>query len=116
MKLQRSGHISQKIGTRITGKLTHDNHVRFTADSEEPVTVAVKLGGVTKEVQVHGEKEFDLNFGRLFYDEVRFEARDEVYLDNIEVYNFVQDGQLYDIDGEELSSINAMRTLNRMMD
>lgn len=116
MKLQRSGHISQKIGTRITGKLTHDNHVRFTADSEEPVTVAVKLGGVTKEVQVHGKKELDLNFGRLFYDEVRFEARDEVYLDNIEVYNFVQDGQLYDIDGEELSSINAMRTLNRMMD
>lgn len=112
MKLQRGGAISQKVGTRISGKLTHDNHVRFTADSEDMVTVAVKMGGVTKEVQVQGKKQFDLNFGRLFYDEIRFEARGEVYLDNIEVYNFIQDGQLYGIDGEELSSIDAVRMLN----
>lgn len=116
MKLLSSGYISQKIGTRITGKMTHDNHVRFTADSDRMVTVAVKLGGVTKEVQVDGKKQVDLNFGSLSYEEVKFEARGEVYLDNIEVYNFVQDGQLYGIDGEELSSIDAMRTLNRMMD
>lgn len=116
MKLQRGGHISQTIGTRIAGKLTHENYVRFTADSDSPVTVAVTLGNVTKEVQVSGKKQFDLDFGRLFFEEVRFEARGDVYLDNIEVYNFIQDGQLYGIDGEELSSMSAMRELNRRMD
>lgn len=115
MKLQRGGSVSQSMGNRISGKLAHNNHVRFTAESESSVTLAVKLGKVTKEVQVQGKKEFDLDFGRLFYDEVEFEARGEVYLDNIEVYNFVQDGQLYDIDGEELSSIDAVRALNRQM-
>lgn len=116
MRIGSGGQISQKIGSRITGKLTHSNHVRFTADSDAPATITVKLGRVTKEVQVNGRGQFDLDFGRLNYDKVEFRAGKEVYVDNIHVYNFVQDGKLHDLDNDELGSICAIRTLNASID
>lgn len=115
MRIGRQGWIEQKIGSRIDGKFTHSNHVRFTADSDVPVTLSVTLGKVTKEVQVNGKGEYDLDFGRLSYDKVGFRASNEVYVDNIHVYNFIQDGRLHDIDNNELSSMEAIRSLNTFM-
>lgn len=116
MKLESSGSLSQKIGSRIGGKKSHGNHVRFVAYSDEATTLYVDLGRVTKEVQINGKKQYDLNFGQLDYTEVTFRTnKATVYLDNIEVYNFIQDGQLHDIDGNELSSMSAIRTLNQLM-
>jgi len=116
MKLESNGSLSQKIGARIDGKKTHPNHVRFVADSDEAATLYVELGRVTKEVQINGRKQYDLNFGQLEYTEVTFRTnKASVWLDNIEVYNFIQDGQLHDIDGNELSSISAIRTLNQLL-
>jgi len=116
MKLESSGSLSQKIGARIEGKKTHQNHVRFVADSDEAATLYVELGRVTKEVQINGKKQYDLNFGQLEYTEVTFRTtKASVCLDNIEVYNFIQDGQLHDIDGNELSGMSAIRTLNQLL-
>ena len=116
MKLESSGSLSQKIGSRIEGKKTHQNHVRFVADSDEAATLYVELGRVTKEVQINGKKQYDLNFGQLDYTEVTFRTnKASVCLDNIEVYNFIQDGQLHDIDGNELSGMSAIRTLNQLL-
>ena len=109
------GSISQQIGHKIAGKKAHDNIVRCTAKSSQPVTVSVTLGQQTKEVQVMGEGKYELNFDRLEYDMITFRAYGGVYLDNIDIYNFVQDGQLYDIDGNELNCLQAMRTLNAAM-
>lgn len=115
MHIEKGGSISQQIGHKIAGKKAHDNIVRFTAKSSQPVTISVTLGQQTKEVLVMGEGSYKLNFDRLEYDLVTFRAQGEVYLDNIDIYNFVQDGQLYDIDGNELSCLQAMRTLNASM-
>lgn len=115
-RLQAGGSISQEIGHWISGKTRYDNHVRFTADSERPVWVSVRLGSRTEEVLVDKETQFDLNFGTTEYERVEFRARDEVYLDNICVYNFVQDGQVYDLDGNGLSCLEGLRTLNRLLD
>ena len=115
MYLQDGGSISQQIGHKIAGKKAHDNIVRFTAKSSQPVTVSVTLGQQTKEVQVMGEGKYELNFDRLEYDMITFRAYGGVYLDNIDIYIFVQDGQLYDIDRNELSCLQAMRTLNAAM-
>lgn len=115
MRLEQGGEIAQKVGHRIAGRNTHENHVRFTADSDAPATVTVTLGRTTRQVEVDGPQQFDLNFGEISYYEVSFSADSEVYLDNIHVYNFVQDGQLYDVDGNELSCIQALRTLNASM-
>lgn len=115
MHLQTKGSIEQTIGSRVSGAYNHDNMVRFTADSTRPVTVSVTLGNITREVQVMGSGSYELNFGALGYETVRIRADGEVWLDNIQVYNFVQDGQLYDMDGKELSSMEAVRELNRAM-
>lgn len=115
MQIESNGRISQTIGSRIDGKLTHANYVRFTADSDEPATLYVTLGRVTKEVQVNGKGQYDLNFGRLGYDKVEFRAGKDVYVDNIHVYNFIQDGQLHDLNNQELDCMDAIRTLNAQM-
>lgn len=115
MRIEGSGRISQKIGSRIDGKFNHANYVRFSADSDEPTTLYVVLGSVTKEVQVNGKGQYELNFGRLSYDKVEFRAGKEVYVDNIHVYNFIQDGQLHDLDNQELDCMDAIRTLNGLM-
>lgn len=115
MRIEGSGRISQKIGSRIDGKFDHANYVRFSADSDEPATLYVVLGSVTKEVQVNGKGQYELNFGRLSYDKVEFRAGKEVYVDNIHVYNFIQDGQLHDLDNQELDCMDAIRTLNGLM-
>lgn len=113
--LQSGGTLSQKVGHRIGGRTTHDGHVRFTADSDEPVTLTVKLGSMSQTVEVNGPKQYDLNLGQNGFYEVSFETNGDVYLDNIHVYNFVQDGQLHDVDGNELSCMDAIRTLNASM-
>ena len=113
--LQSGGSLSQKVGHRIGGRTTHDGYVRFTADSDEPAVLTVKLGSMSQTVEVNGPKQYDLNLGRKGFYEVSFETDGDVYLDNIHVYNFVQDGQLRDIDGNELSCMGAMRTLNANM-
>lgn len=115
MKLRADGEISQKIGHRISGRNTHENHVRFTVDSDAPATVTVTLGRTSRQVEVDGAQEIDINFGEVSYYEVSFRTDGEVYLDNIHVYNFVQDGQLYDLDGNELSCLPSMRALNGAM-
>ena len=56
-----------------------------------------------------------LKFGALGYETVKIRADGEVWLDNIEVYNFIQDGQLYDTEGNELGCLEAMRQLNEEM-
>ena len=113
--LQKGGKLSQKVGHRIGGRSTHDGHVRFTADSDEPVTLTVKLGSMSQTVEVNGPKQYDLNLGRKGFYDVTFETDGDVYLDNVHVYNFVQDGQLYDVDGNALSCLGAMRSLNASM-
>ena len=90
--------------------------MRFTADSDRPVKLSVILGGDTQEVVVDGKGQYDLNFGCAEYRQVRFRADGDVYLDNVNVYNFVQDGQLYDLDGNELSCLEGVRELNRLLE
>jgi len=115
MRLENGGSISQEIGYWISQKIERDNHVRFTADSNFPVRLFITLGSRTEEVIVDGKGTFDLNFGKLEYGTVQFRATDELWLDNICVYNFVQDGQLYGMNGEELSCLEGIRTLNQML-
>ncbi len=115
MHLQPGGTIIQKIGHRIGGRTTHDNFVRFTAESSQPVTLTVSLGKASQQVQVNGAGSFELNLGPVNFYDVTFQADGPMYLDNIQVYNFIQDGQLRDVDGSELSCMGAMRILNGAM-
>ncbi len=112
MKLRAGGELKQKVGHRIGGRTTHDNHVMFTAESDSPVTVTVTLGTETRQAEVNGSGQFDLNFGPMNYYDLSFRTDGEVYLDNIHVYNFIQDGQLRGVNGEELSCLVALIAVN----
>ena len=70
---------------------------------------------MSQTVEVNGPNQYDLNLGRKGFYDVTFETDGDVYLDNIHVYNFVQDGQLYDVDGNPLSCLGAMRMMNASM-
>lgn len=113
--LKKDGKISQKIGHRIGGRTTHDNYVCFTADCDSPAVVTVTLGSQKQQMEVSGPQKFVLNFGSQGFYSVEFEAQEDVYLDNIQVYNFIQDGQLRDINGQELSCMQPLRRLNGAM-
>ncbi len=116
MRLEDGGQASQYFGGRLAEGTAHENHVRFTAESDSPVTVVVKLGLDSRRVQVDGQGQYDLAFSPAHPTSVSFMAEDgRAYIDDVDVYDFIQDGQLYDIDGRELSCIGAMRGLNAQM-
>ena len=110
----KQGSISQTIYSRLTGSVTPVK-VRFYAASEKPVDLTVTIGGVSKSLLIHGEQEIVLDFNRLNPDHIKFSAGGELILDNINVYSYEQDGQLYDLDGNELSCMASMRILNAGM-
>jgi hypothetical protein len=109
--------LTQKIEGRISGQKTHENHVRFVAESDQgsAVNITVALGTQRKTIQISGKRDVDLNFGRCEFDQISFSTDGYVYLDDISIYNFVQDGQLYGQDGEELSCLGAIRSLNAQL-
>ncbi len=113
--LEPMGSISQKIKEGGLGMRTHNNIVEFVVDSNGPATVTVTLGASSKTVEVNGLQKISLDFGRLEYDEIAFSTTGETWLDNIYIYNFVQDGQLYDENNNELSCISVIRSLNSQL-
>ncbi|MBP3700413.1 MAG: hypothetical protein J6I64_00845, partial [Lachnospiraceae bacterium] len=94
-------------------------HVRFTVDGEAPVKLQVSLGSDTIEVNVDADALGAGNAIELVFenggDGLRFTADAPCYIDNVKVYNRVHEGQLYSLDGEELSCIEAIRKLNRKL-
>ena len=107
------------------GSLSYDisrgdvlTYVRFTVDGQEPVTLQVSLGGNTTEVHVGADALDGRNAIELVFeggDGLRFTADTLCYVDHVQVYNRVHEGQLYDLDGQELSCIDAIRKLNRKL-
>lgn len=111
-KLPVGGRLHKSISR---GSLTY---VSFTVDGDQPVTLQVSLGGNTTEVHVgsgavgHGDAiELVFEGG----DGLSFTADTRCYIDNVKIYNRIHEGQLYDVDGQELSCIEAIRKLNRKL-
>lgn len=113
LKLQGGGRAEQSFSQGTMGRIGDESYVRFTADSDRPVNLSVTLGSVTKTVRVQGRKQYELEFGQTAYSQLAFRADGEVYLDNVYLYDFIQDGQLYDLDGGELGCLEGIRKLNQ---
>ncbi|MCI8401498.1 MAG: hypothetical protein HFI38_05295 [Lachnospiraceae bacterium] len=88
--------------------------VRFTADAQENVQVTVSLGGETQTVTAEGGQVTELVFEN-GGSGLCFSSSGLCYIDNVKVYTHVQEGQLYDLDGEEGACIEAVRKLNRKL-
>lgn len=111
-ELPEGGRIYNPVSNE--GTLTY---IRFTVEGETPVQVKVSLGDNTVEVNVGLEamgETVELVFENGGTGLV-FTADGLCYIDNVKVYNRVQEGQLYDLDGEEGTCIEAIRKLNRKL-
>ncbi len=111
--LKAGSTISPKLmGEHPSNRDERDNIVSFTADSDGPVELVVTLGSKSQRVTVDGRENFEINFGQFNYSKLTFRAEGDVYIDNVYLYNFVQEGQIYDYYYNELSCADAVRILN----
>ncbi len=89
-------------------------YLRFTVDGEEEVQVTAALGAEEQTVTAGGGELVELTFANGGTG-LTFTSDGLCYIDNVKVYTRVQEGQLYDLDGNEGTCIEAIRTLNRKL-
>lgn len=108
--------ISQEFTNRSVTARKSNTRVRLKAESAEQGYLYVSIGGVRKEIPVYGKKSIDIVFPSQIAKEVSFSGNTEIYIDDINISTYEQDGQLYSIDGKEESCIDAVRYLNQTLD
>lgn len=114
--LPSGASVSQNIGNRSTGNAGSKAHVRFFVSSEGNSDLTVRLGSMSKSVNVNGQRTVDLEFGPLSAASLTIENRGaEVWVDDVSVYTFVTHGELYGIDGEPESSLESIRRMNQAL-
>ncbi len=110
------GSISQDIGNRATGSTGSKTHVRFKADSDGASDLSVQLGNQTKSVSVTGAKTVELTFPGTSLSKITIKnSGAAAYVDDIQVYTYVTDGEMYDLAGQELNCIQPIRDLNELL-
>lgn len=113
MHLTEGGMISQSVsGSLEEGKPAY---VRFQVESDAPCQITVTLGRETQTVLVDGKQEVCLTFTADSVWYAAWKSDGDVYLDDMNVYTYVQDGMLYEMDGTEGSCIEAVRQLNERL-
>lgn len=110
------GSISQYMGTRSTGSTGGKTHVRFKADSAGASDLSVQMGNQTKSVSVTGAKTINLTFPGAAISKITVKnSGATVYVDDIQVYTYVTDGEMYGLDGRELNCLQPIRDLNELL-
>ena len=122
--IEHNGSMQAKLP--VGGRLYRDieretalTYVSFTVDGDKPVTLQVSLGDNTTEVHVGAGSLGHGDAIQLVFDQggngLSFTSDVLCYIDNVKIYNRIHEGQLYDLDGQELSCIDAIRKLNRKL-
>lgn len=113
MLLKKGGMISQFVYDTVP--YHQPVYVEFLAECEEMAEVSVTVGRQKKSVSISENQNVTLTFHGDELSYVMWESDSEVCLDNIKVYTYIQDGKLYDMNGQELGSIDAVRRINRQL-
>lgn len=108
-----------KISQDVSGKVTDTQGIitcRFDADIiEDNFIVNVSLNGETRSVSVKGEGSYSVEFDGDEWGELSISVEGEGFIDHVQVFNFCQNGLLYDIDGNEEELLDTLRELNSKM-
>ena len=115
VKLVSGDEISQEL----TGRLNDGDqlYVQFFADSDSGASLTVQVGNSTRTVRVNGPTKFIYSIPWQYqYDLKLTSDKGVVYLDDIKVYTYEQNGRIYDVDGNPLDLDSAFRTLNGQLD
>ena len=108
-KLAVKNSITQEFGRRLgDGEIVK---VSFTAEAEGMVQIEAAMGREIKYVTIQGEEEVYLEF-LTRGESITFSADGEAFIDDVKVYTFETDGELYGMDGEERELADVIRSLN----
>lgn len=107
--------MSQSIGNRMTGATGEDAFVRFKAESEDSSRITIKLGSRVRTVEVQGSRTVEVQFRDCSVGDLSISVSGgaPVYVDDIQIYTFVTQGELYNLDGTEGACIEALRRMNQ---
>lgn len=108
-----------KITQNVSGKVTQTEGAmtcRFDADIiEDNFVVNVSLNGETRSVSIKEEGSYFVQFEGDEWGDLSISVEGEGFIDHVQVFNFCQNGLLYDIDGNEGELLDTLRELNSEM-
>lgn len=115
--LSSGGSISQNVETRITGTMGEDTHVSFRLLYEGNPSITVQAGGQSRVLKAEGKDQVELTFqdcepGQLM---IRCQGSGTVWIDDVKLYTYVTEGELYEQDGTPGSCIEALRRMNQKL-
>ena len=87
--------------------------VRFQAESSGTSDVTVRIGNVSKAVTISDARQVDLDFGNVVLDEFYIQSRGaDLRIDDLKVYTWITEGEIYDFEGQPDSCLEGLRQLN----
>lgn len=112
--LSSGSRIRQDTGSRMTGTAGQDTNVRFRLRGEGSCTVTVQVGSQTKTVAAGKQSVQEVVFKNCAPVDISFSYRGKgaAYVDDVNVYTCISEGELYHMDGSEGSCIDALRRMN----
>lgn len=111
------GNIYQNLGGRMTGNTGKDTYVKFRAGAEETCRLTIRMGSQTRTVDVKEERRVELKFSNCQPSDftISVSGGKGACVDDIQVYTFVTQGELYNMDGSEGKCIEALRLMNQKL-
>lgn len=114
-KLTSGDEISQKLYSRLNAG--DQIYIAFNADSDSGASLTVTVGGSKRTVRVNGKTNFLYSIPWQSNFDIKFASdKGTIYLDDIQVYTYEQNGRIYDVKGNPLDLDSAFRTLNGQLD
>ena len=77
--------------------------------------MTVTLNGVSKDIEVEKEGVYTVTFEGDNWSPLSIATNDEIYVDDIELYNYTQDGLIYDNEWNGLRCLEALKNLNSII-
>lgn len=109
-----SGKISQNIQKRSVGGNKKKAYVRFFLEGDGNCRVMVQAGGKSQTVSAGSPQIVELTFSDTTVSELSFivQGSGKAYIDDVKVYSWITEGDIYHMDGTESSCLQAVRTMN----
>lgn len=115
--LPSGSSISQGMRGRVTGRTGPNVHVRLSLEGTDGSAVSVRVGNRTQTIQAGERKNAELVFEDTAAEKltVSCSGGGSVRIDNLNLYTFVTEGDIYHMDGSEAECTNGIRQMNRVL-
>lgn len=113
--LPKNGSLSQNTENRM--QYGETINVQFYAEPAESDSayISVQVGNAVKKVRAIGAGTYSAELPWTDNYNLTLSTDHSVYLDNIRMYTYVQEGRLYEVNGKELPAAEAVRYLNSQL-